>query len=75
MKNIFIKHWSYSLQENEGGEFIISVLCGTIGLYEKRMILSEIEKKHFEISGEGFLDELADDIRNSHKYEHRIIVV
>lgn len=74
MKNILTKRWNYSLQENKKGEIIISVLCGTVGLYEIEIVLSETEKKNFRDDGEFFLDELANDIRNNpSKYKDRQI--
>ena len=65
MKTIFTKRWNYSLQENEKGELIISVLCGTVGIFEREIILSKIEKKNVNKYGEIFLDKLANDIRNN----------
>jgi hypothetical protein len=74
MKNILTKRWNYSLQENKKGEMIISVLCGTVGLYEIEVVLSEIERKKISDDGENFLDGLANDIRNNpNKYKDRQI--
>jgi hypothetical protein len=74
MKNIFIKQWNYSLYEDKKGEIILSVLCGTVGLFEREIVLSEDEVTSFNAIGEKFLDELANDIRNNYdKYKSRFL--
>jgi hypothetical protein len=74
MKTILTKRWNYSLQENAKGELILSVLCGTAGLFERVIILSETEKNNINNLGEPFLDELANDIRNNpDKYKEMAI--
>jgi len=74
MKNIFIKQWNYSLYEDKKGEIILSVLCGTVGLFEREIVLSEDEINSFNAIGELFLDELANDVRNNYdKYKGRFV--
>ncbi|MTK52662.1 hypothetical protein [Paludibacter sp.] len=74
MKNIFTKKWNYSLYEDENGAIILSVLCGTVGLFEREIVLSENEVNSFNAMGESFLDELAHDVRNDYeKYKSRFV--
>lgn len=44
MKEIINKAWDYVLYENDG-DYILSVLCGSIGIYELNIMLNSDEKK------------------------------
>jgi len=70
MKEI-IKKSSYSLYRDRYGEFWIEVVCGTIGLYEIKVKLTEQEKSRFN-SDPTFLEDLAYMIsKNPDQYKDR----
>jgi hypothetical protein len=73
MKDILKKNWNYTLRE-EGESFRLSVLAGSVGLYELHIILSESELDLFKSNGEPFVDDLANKIRsNPSAFEDRLI--
>jgi hypothetical protein len=53
----------YDLFEELDGSLVLSVLCGTIGLYEARVRLTGEELSRFRTEGVVFLDDLASRIR------------
>ncbi len=64
----------YDLFEDDNGSFVISVLCGTIGLYEARIRLSQEEIEQYRQEGIDFLDRLALNIRKEEsKFRSRFI--
>lgn len=64
MKTILVneKH-EYDLLQDESGSLIISVLCGSIGLYDVRIRLNDEELAQYEDEGETFLTRFATTIR------------
>ncbi len=71
MKKIFEKPWSYSLYE-EGEELYLSVLCGSVGLYEIKIKLNKGEKEEYYKNGEEFIKNLSSEIRkNPNSFSHR----
>lgn len=63
LKLIHSECWSYSLYEDEDENLILSVLCGTVGLYETNIILNEEEIKNYESKKNDFLKSISDVIR------------
>jgi hypothetical protein len=53
----------YDLFEEPNGSLVLSVLCGTVGLYEARVRLNEEEMSRYRAEGVAFLDDLASRIR------------
>lgn len=75
MKEICRKQLNYILKEDEKGQMIFYVQAGSVVVYFQKIVLSNIERKYFETSGEKYLDELADDIRNNlDKYKDRLLL-
>jgi hypothetical protein len=63
----------YKLWENDAGNLCIEVLCGGIGMYIAKIILSQEEVELFRERGEDYIQDLAYDIAtDSHKYESRM---
>ena len=58
------KELEYDLFEELSGRLVISVLCGTIALYEAQVPLNDQETQRYQEEGENFLDDLATRIRN-----------
>ncbi len=65
MNEIIKKQWNYRLFKNSSDEYVLSVLCGTIGLYEVEVKLSPQQIQDYEDKGEKVIDELAQEIRNN----------
>lgn len=64
MKEVINKNWDYILYE-DNGEYIISVLCGSIGIFEINIQLNSEEKEWFLKRGAEYTDELAKQIQFS----------
>ncbi len=62
MKELLKKQWKYTLYVNEGGAYILTVICGTIGLYEVEHVLTNEQLLKYKNQGETFIDALANDI-------------
>lgn len=62
MKELLKKPWRYTLYINEAGSHILTVICGTIGLYEVEHILTNEQLLKYRAQGEVFIDALAKDI-------------
>lgn len=71
MKEIINKPWDYRFFE-KNSKFYLSVMCGSIGVFEINIELSEEECFLYEKSGVGFIDELAKNIQlNPSKFSER----
>ena len=64
MIELIKKNWNYVLYKNQG-EYILSVVCGTVGLYEIEVKLNSEQRLNYENEDEGFIDELAQKIRDN----------
>jgi hypothetical protein len=53
--------WRYILYEYSDA-FILSVLCGTIGLYERNFLLDDEQERRLASEGTSFLHELSSQI-------------
>lgn len=67
MNELIKKQWNYRLFKNSSNEYILSVLCGTVGLYEIEVKLTKSQVDDYELKGESVIDELAQDIREDSK--------
>lgn len=56
--------WRYTL-EHDSGRYYLSVLCGSVGLYEVKIELTRDEIIKYRQSNKLFLDELIDSIQNN----------
>ena len=65
MNELANKRWNYRLWINAYNQYVMSVLCGTVGLYEVEVKLTESQIGDYEARGENMLDELAEVIRNN----------
>lgn len=64
MKDLIKKDWNYRFYENNG-EYYLSVLCGTVGLFDVLVKLTENQIQLYKKDGELFLDKFAQEIRDS----------
>ncbi len=61
MKEILKEDWKYILYENEGGYFM-TVVCGTIAVFDISFQLSEEETKLFLENGKSYIENLASTV-------------
>ncbi len=53
-------------------KYILTVVCGGIGMYERSIALTDEEVEKFRERGESYIDELACDVsKNEAKYRDR----
>lgn len=66
MNIVLKKRMEYILYEDKG-KYLLSVVCGTVGMFEINIYLNQEEMKQFEKNGEVFIKILAERIRCSPK--------
>ncbi|MCW1959812.1 MAG: hypothetical protein KIH64_014960 [Mycobacterium sp.] len=59
---LHIEPWSWSLEQVDEG-LLLTVLCGTVGIYEKAVLLEPDEVAAWEQCGPAGLEPLAEAIR------------
>jgi hypothetical protein len=64
MEIIFQKKWDYTFSKKDNNEFILSVLCGTIALFEFEIILNQSEIDQHNKKGKEFIEYLVQKIRD-----------
>ena len=71
MKQLINSRWNYILYEKEG-KLLLSVVCGTVGMFDRNIYLTDLEKENFDLKGKSFIEKFANEIRNDpSKYESR----
>jgi hypothetical protein len=60
---LHVEPWSWSLERTARG-FELSVVCGTVGLYERVIVLAPQEVQMWEDGGAAALEQLVEAIRN-----------
>jgi hypothetical protein len=63
MRKITEKSWVYSLYENDT-DIILSIVCGTVGIFEINIVLNSFEKEQFLVEGDIFIERLVQDVQN-----------
>ena len=64
----------FSLDLDDQDRYILSTMCGGVGMYEVCIVLDSNEVERFHTDGSAFIEELAYEIgRNTSKYKNRII--
>jgi hypothetical protein len=58
------KEWFYTL-ELLSEQYILSIVCGSIGIYDVKIQLNSEEIKQFNDKGEVFIEQLAEAVRFS----------
>ncbi|MEI7914785.1 MAG: hypothetical protein WCH82_08545 [Mycobacteriaceae bacterium] len=62
-KPLHVEPWSWTLEQAAPG-LVLSVVCGTVGLYERAIVLSRDEVKIWVDGGPAALEPLVEKIRN-----------
>lgn len=65
MKELVRKDWTYTLSENDNGDYIFNVLCGTHAMYMLTIKLNETELAEYAKEGTDFLDKFSRKICGS----------
>jgi hypothetical protein len=63
METLLQKPWDYTFSRNDTGELVLSVLCGSVGLFEIDIVLNHEETEQYNKNGETSIDQLAGRIR------------
>ena len=71
MTTLITKPWNYTLSIDVSNTYTLSVLCGTVGMYEVEVILSNNQVKDYKQRGESAIDELAEAIRVNPNQYHK----
>lgn len=66
MKIIINESWNYQLIK-DAEQYKLSVLCGTVALYEIEYILNDNQITLFKKNGKSFIDSLVKEIRENPK--------
>lgn len=56
-------NWNYTLTD-DNGKLILSVLAGTVGLYEIDIELNNDQVRLYQQDGKEYIDKLANDVRD-----------
>lgn len=64
MKIIAESKWQWVLYQDKD-EYILSVVCGTVGIYCVNFLLSNIESEKYQTEGSSFIDDLAISVRGN----------
>lgn len=64
MKILSKKEWNYILYE-KNGQYIFSVICGTVAQFEVEIKFNVEEIDRYNSEGEYFLDLYAENLRNN----------
>lgn len=63
--------WDWSLFREPNGDLLLSVVCGTVGLFETDVILDAEQRAAYETEGIAAIERLAQAISYSpRKYRH-----
>ena len=65
METIIQKQWDYTFSKKDDGQLLLSVVCGSVGLFEVDIVLNQEETDQYNELGEVYIDELAKQIRHN----------
>ena len=64
MEIIINERWNYQLIKNND-KYVLSVMCGTVGLYEIEVELSDKQIKEYTQKGKEYIEVLVGKIRSN----------
>lgn len=64
MKEIAKEAWNYTFSEQHAGDYILSVVCGGVGLYDFAIRLTDAQIADYEREGIPYISRLAEQIRH-----------
>jgi hypothetical protein len=62
MEILIQKPWEYTFSKKDNGDLLLSVLCGSVGMFELDIILNQEETGEYNKEGETYIDQLAKQI-------------
>ena len=68
MDTIESEHWSWALLKDKDSVFYLSVVCGSVGLYEINFKLTKGEVRLYKAGGTKYLKSLAQEVNNNTKF-------
>ena len=71
MKEIAKEAWNYTFSEQQPGDYILSVVCGGVGLYDFAIRLTATQITDYEREGIPYITRLAEQIRHDQTPFHR----
>ncbi|WP_319499665.1 hypothetical protein [uncultured Draconibacterium sp.] len=75
LTEVFNKDWTYKLYE-VNGSYLLSVICGTVGLFDRNIVLSADLTLDYKNKGIAAIDKLAEKIRHSpNDYEKEHVTI
>ncbi|WP_298901292.1 hypothetical protein [uncultured Psychroserpens sp.] len=71
---VFKEEWSYTLERTNSKSYILTVVCGSIGIYDIKISLNPEEIQNLINRGKPYILQLVRSIQESpYKYTHRQI--
>jgi hypothetical protein len=67
MEKIISEPWSYTLYK-VGDEYLLEILCGSVGMYFMKIYLSESEKEKYIEIGADYIRDLSTSIQRQPSY-------
>ncbi|SEJ05053.1 hypothetical protein SAMN05216327_105477 [Dyadobacter sp. SG02] len=64
MKEIAKEAWNYTFSERGPGDYILSVVCGGVGLYDFAIRLTAPQVAAYEHEGIPYISRLAEQVRH-----------
>ncbi|WP_291041594.1 hypothetical protein [Dyadobacter sp. 50-39] len=64
MKEIAKEAWNYTFSEQPSGDYVLSVVCGGVGVYEFVIRLTAVQAAAYEREGIPYISRLADQVRH-----------
>lgn len=64
MKEIAKEAWNYTFSEQRPGDYILSVVCGGVGLFDFEIRLTAAQIAGYEREGIPYISRLAEQVRH-----------
>ncbi|SDD49379.1 hypothetical protein SAMN04487996_101156 [Dyadobacter soli] len=64
MKEIAKEAWNYTFSEHRPGDYVLSVVCGGVGVYEFEIRLTAAQIAAYEREGIPYISRLAEQVRH-----------
>lgn len=64
MKEIAKEAWNYTFSEQQPGVYVLSVVCGGVGLYDFVIRLTPAQVAGYEQEGLPYISRLAEQVRH-----------
>lgn len=65
MKEIAKEAWNYTFSEQKPGDYVLSVVCGGVGVYEFAIRLTAAQVSAYQQEGIPYISRLAEQVRHN----------